>query len=72
VISNLVTGYFIQWEMPVGWEDVPAAVIRNTGFDLPPYFDINKAQAVLDTIVAFASDDDAFRLVGRPVSINQE
>jgi hypothetical protein len=72
VISNLVTGYFIQRDGWGGWEDVPAGVIRTTGFDLPPYFDINKAQAVLDTIVAFASDDDTFRLVGRPVSINQE
>lgn len=70
MISNLVTGYFIQREGWGGWEDVPDHVLDYAGHKPNPYLDINRAQAALDAAEAF--HDERFRLVGRPVSINQE
>lgn len=67
---TLVTGYFIQREGWGGWEDVPAHVLEHIGHKPNPYLDINHAQAALDAAEAFG--DERHRLVGRPVSINQE
>lgn len=83
ISPDLTTIYFVQesvdaWrhgELETTWRDVPfETVYRRVGAGTPvnPFDDINHAQAALDELRAHSPDNADFRIVGRPVSIQQE